>query len=112
MLSVELKNLADVLDATGQLRNVSQLAKTWSSRVHDAILKTTVTTYHFIARLTSNISGFYRSWTTSMPTRPMVRPVHLHVFLLLILSLGFGGRYVMDDANVPVCELLPMSSCV
>lgn len=42
MLSVELKNLADVLDATGQLRNVSQQAKTWSSRIHDAILKTTV----------------------------------------------------------------------
>jgi hypothetical protein len=40
-----------------------------------------------------------------MPMRPMVRPNYTHVFLLFILSSGFGGRYVMDDANVPVCEL-------
>ena len=42
MLSVELAHLANVLDATGQLHNVSEQAKEWSSRIHDAIWKTTV----------------------------------------------------------------------
>ena len=42
MLSVELAHLANMLDATGQLRNVSEQAKEWSSRIHDAIWKTTV----------------------------------------------------------------------
>jgi meiotically up-regulated gene 157 (Mug157) protein len=72
MLSVELKNLADVLDATGQLHNVSQQAKTWSSRIHDAILKTTI------------VDNIYAYETN-----------------------GFGGRYVMDDANVPSLLSLP-----
>ncbi|KAF5321078.1 hypothetical protein D9619_000858 [Psilocybe cf. subviscida] len=72
MLSVELTNLADILDATGQLRNVSQQAKTWSSRIHDAILKTTI------------VDNIYAYETN-----------------------GFGGRYVMDDANVPSLLSLP-----
>lgn len=42
MLSVELKHLADVLDATGQLRNVSSQAKEWSTRISKAIWDTTV----------------------------------------------------------------------
>ena len=42
MLSVELAHLANMLDATEQLRNVSEQAKQWSSRIHDAIWKTTV----------------------------------------------------------------------
>lgn len=42
MLSVELTNLANLLDSVGQLRNVSQQAKEWSSRISDAIYKTTV----------------------------------------------------------------------
>jgi uncharacterized protein len=42
MLSVELKYLADILDSVGVLRNVSQQAKGWSTRIHDAIWKTTV----------------------------------------------------------------------
>lgn len=42
MLSVELTHLANMLDATGQLHNVSEQAKEWSSRIHDAIWKTTV----------------------------------------------------------------------
>lgn len=42
MLSVELTHLANMLDATGQLRNVSEQAKQWSSRIHNAIWKTTV----------------------------------------------------------------------
>ncbi|KJA30100.1 glycoside hydrolase family 125 protein [Hypholoma sublateritium FD-334 SS-4] len=42
MLSVELTNLANMLDDVGQLKNVSQLAKTWSTRISDAIYATTV----------------------------------------------------------------------
>jgi hypothetical protein len=42
MLSVELTNLAQVLDDVRQLQNVSQQAKEWSSRIEDAIWKTTV----------------------------------------------------------------------
>ncbi|KAF8974386.1 Six-hairpin glycosidase-like protein [Flammula alnicola] len=42
MLSVELTNLANMLDSVGQLRNVSQQAKQWSSRIHDAIYSTTL----------------------------------------------------------------------
>jgi hypothetical protein len=42
MLSVELTHLAAILDSAGELRNVSQQAKQWSSRIHNAIWKTTV----------------------------------------------------------------------
>lgn len=42
MLSVELTNLANMLDSVGQLKNVSQQAKTWSSRISDAVYATTV----------------------------------------------------------------------
>ena len=42
MLSVELTQLAMVLDEVGQLQNVSKLAKQYSSTVKDAIWKTTV----------------------------------------------------------------------
>lgn len=42
MLSVELTNLAEILDSTGKLRNISQQARDWSSRIHNAIWKTTV----------------------------------------------------------------------
>ncbi|KAF8897341.1 Six-hairpin glycosidase-like protein [Infundibulicybe gibba] len=72
MLSVELTQLASMLDATGQLRNVSQQAKVWSSRIQDAIWKTTVE---------NNIFAYETN--------------------------GFGGRYVMDDANVPSLLSLP-----
>jgi len=72
MLSVELTHLANMLDATGQLRNVSEQAKEWSSRIHDAIWKTAVVDDIF-------------AYETN----------------------GFGGRYVMDDANVPSLLSLP-----
>ena len=45
MLSVELKHLADTLDSVGQLSNVSQQAKDWSTRIHDAIWETTVSSH-------------------------------------------------------------------
>ncbi|TFK43339.1 Six-hairpin glycosidase-like protein [Crucibulum laeve] len=72
MLSVELQHLADMLDNTSQLRNISQQAKVWSTRIHDAIWKTTVV---------NNIFAYETN--------------------------GFGGRYVMDDANVPSLLSLP-----
>lgn len=42
MLSVELNYLANVLDDVRQLQNVSQQAREWSKRIHDAIWNTTV----------------------------------------------------------------------
>ena len=42
MLSVELTHLADMLDQTRQLPNVSRQAKEWSSRIQKAIWNTTV----------------------------------------------------------------------
>jgi len=42
MLSVELNHLADMLNDTKQLYNVSQQARQWSKRIHDAIWETTV----------------------------------------------------------------------
>ncbi|KAG6837931.1 hypothetical protein H0H93_008325 [Arthromyces matolae] len=72
MLSVELAHLSDVLDATGEMPEVSKEAKTWSSRVHDAVWSHT---------LVDNIFAYEVN--------------------------GFGGRYVMDDANVPSLLSLP-----
>ncbi|KAF9263589.1 hypothetical protein L218DRAFT_959124 [Marasmius fiardii PR-910] len=72
MLSVELTHLAAILDATGKARNISQSAKEWSARIHDAIWNTTVL---------DNIFAYETN--------------------------GFGGRYVMDDANVPSLLSLP-----
>ncbi|KAF9569477.1 hypothetical protein CPC08DRAFT_732198 [Agrocybe pediades] len=72
MLSVELTNLARILDTTGQLHNVSQQAKQWSSTISNAIWKTTVV---------DNIFAYETN--------------------------GLGGRYVMDDANVPSLLSLP-----
>ena len=42
MLSVELTHLADILDATKQAHNVSELARQYSSTIAKAIWDTTV----------------------------------------------------------------------
>lgn len=42
MLSVELAHLADVLDSLNQLHDISQEARQWSTKIHDAIWSTTV----------------------------------------------------------------------
>lgn len=42
MLSVELGHLADILDSAKQTKNVSSLARTWSTRISDAVWNTTV----------------------------------------------------------------------
>ena len=68
MLSVELKHIADVLDATHQAQNVSKLARLYSSTITKAIWEHTVV---------NNVFAYETD--------------------------GFGSRYVMDDANVPVC---------
>ncbi|TFY78639.1 hypothetical protein EWM64_g5373 [Hericium alpestre] len=72
MLSVELTHLADMLDKIGQLRNVSQLARKYSSTIQNAIWQTTVV---------DNVFAYETN--------------------------GYGGRYVMDDANVPSLLSLP-----
>jgi len=72
MLVVELDYLADILDATGQAGNVSELARHYSGVISNAIWETT---------LSNNIFAYETN--------------------------GFGGRYVMDDANVPSLLSLP-----
>ena len=42
MLIVELVHLADLLDDAGQLANVSESARKWSSQIYDAIYNYTV----------------------------------------------------------------------
>ena len=42
MLSVELNHLANILDDTKQLQDVSRQARELSERIRDAILETTV----------------------------------------------------------------------
>ncbi|THG98569.1 hypothetical protein EW026_g3652 [Hermanssonia centrifuga] len=72
MLSVELTNLADILDSAKQARNVSVLAREYSARIENAIWNSTII---------DNIFAYETN--------------------------GFGGRYVMDDANVPSLLALP-----
>ncbi|KAA1466122.1 hypothetical protein DENSPDRAFT_830869 [Dentipellis sp. KUC8613] len=72
MLSVELTHLAEMLEKTGQLKNISQMARQYSSTIQNAIWKTTVV---------DNIFAYETN--------------------------GYGGRYVMDDANVPSLLALP-----
>jgi uncharacterized protein len=42
MLSVELNNLADIVDSAKLFKNVSKLAREWSSRIEAAVWNTTV----------------------------------------------------------------------
>ncbi|TFK76098.1 hypothetical protein BDN72DRAFT_756746 [Pluteus cervinus] len=72
MLSVELGHLADMLQASGKLSNITQQSRQLSNRIRDAIWKTTIA------------DGVFAYETN-----------------------GFGGRYVMDDANVPSLLSLP-----
>ncbi|KAG6832973.1 hypothetical protein H0H92_004857 [Tricholoma furcatifolium] len=78
MLSVELTHLATMLEDVGQMSDVVQEAKTWSSRIYNAIWEHTVE---------NNIFA-YETNAAHMVT-------------------GYGGRYVMDDANVPSLLSLP-----
>lgn len=86
MLSVELGHLADVLDQVGELKNVSSKAREWSARIKDAIWQTTVRSLLFPITL-----DIHDSWQ-----------VQENIFAYE--TNGFGGRYIMDDANVPVCS--------
>ncbi|KAJ4472289.1 Six-hairpin glycosidase-like protein [Lentinula aciculospora] len=72
MLSVELTNLALMLDEAGQGANISQSAKEWSSRINESIWANT---------LVDNVFAYETN--------------------------GYGGQYVMDDANVPSLLSLP-----
>ncbi len=93
MLSVELSHLADVLDSAKQAKNVSQLARQYSSSIHDAIWNTTLVNDIFAYETNgSKLTCLHLSPRGSL------------------LGIGFGGRYVMDDANVPVSSVL-LSEC-
>jgi meiotically up-regulated gene 157 (Mug157) protein len=83
MLSVELNEIAKVLDDLGLLSNVSSKAREVSSRIEAAIWDTTV-------RLPNT---HFRYLTHSMQVVDDIFAYETN---------GFGGRYVMDDANVPV----------
>ncbi|KAF5393651.1 hypothetical protein D9757_000199 [Collybiopsis confluens] len=72
MLTVELTNLAHMLDSAGKGANISESAKEWSSRINESIWTNT---------LVDNIFAYETN--------------------------GYGGRYVMDDANVPSLLSLP-----
>ncbi|KAE9410251.1 hypothetical protein BT96DRAFT_367797 [Gymnopus androsaceus JB14] len=72
MLTVELNNLAAMLDSAGLGANISQSAKEWSSRINESIWNNT---------LVNNVFAYETN--------------------------GYGGRYVMDDANVPSLLSLP-----
>ncbi len=73
MMSVELANIADMLDAIGTLQSTSLQARSYSDTIKGAIWNHT---------LTSN--GIFAYETN-----------------------GYGGMYVMDDANVPSLVSLP-----
>jgi hypothetical protein len=66
MLSVELNNLADILDAV-KLHQNATFARNWSKTIKNAIYQHT---------LVDDIFAYETN--------------------------GYGARYVMDDANVPV----------
>ncbi|KAH8880258.1 hypothetical protein GQ53DRAFT_755240 [Thozetella sp. PMI_491] len=73
MMSVELANVADVLDAVKLLPNVSHKARSFSKTIRNAIWNHTLTP-----------SGIFAYETN-----------------------GYGGQYIMDDANVPSLVSLP-----
>ncbi len=86
MLSVELGHLATILDSTGKGRNISALAKQWSSRIHDSIWENTIVDNIFAYET----NGEWVCWCSG--------------YSLTISCKGYGARYIMDDANVPVSQ--------
>jgi meiotically up-regulated gene 157 (Mug157) protein len=82
MLSVELTNLADLLDSVGKMSNVSRAARKYSSTIKKAIWETSVVNKIFAYETNGKANVLYVGFRSFFP--------------------GFGGRYVMDDANVPV----------
>jgi meiotically up-regulated gene 157 (Mug157) protein len=73
MLAVELDHIADMLDKTHKLRQISQSSRQYARTVRDAILQHAKT------------SGGIFAYETN----------------------GYGGQYIMDDANVPSLVSLP-----
>lgn len=73
MLSVELNHIADVLDASRKLSQVSRQARQYARTIRNAVLHHTKTPNGIFAYETN----------------------------------GYGGQYIMDDANVPSLVSLP-----
>lgn len=87
MLSVELSNLADMVDAAGQFVNISSLARDVSSRIGAAIWNTTVSPL---------LSASYLSISVYARVCKVTNGIFAYE------TNGLGSGYVMDDANVPV----------
>ncbi|KAH0597638.1 hypothetical protein MHUMG1_05018 [Metarhizium humberi] len=73
MLSVELNHVADLLDASRKLNQVSRQARQYARTIRNAVLHHTKTPNGIFAYETN----------------------------------GYGGQYIMDDANVPSLVSLP-----
>ncbi|KAK5991941.1 Meiotically up-regulated gene protein [Cladobotryum mycophilum] len=73
MMSVELANIADMLDKIGTQKNLSRQLRQFSRTIRDAVLAHTVASNGIFAYETN----------------------------------GYGGMYIMDDANVPSLVSLP-----
>lgn len=83
MLSVELTNLANMLDSVGQLKNVSQQARTWSSRISEAVYATTVRFFKLIKLFQKHNWRRCRLQTTYLLMKLMVsnaQLVEIHMF--------------------------------
>ncbi|KAF5369901.1 hypothetical protein D9758_001236 [Tetrapyrgos nigripes] len=91
MLSVELTHLADILDAAGQGQNISQSAREWSTRIHDAIWNTTIVDNIF-AYETNGFGARYVMDDANVPS------------LLSLPYLGFLDKN--DEAFVKTRDLL------
>ncbi|KAF9535083.1 Six-hairpin glycosidase-like protein [Crepidotus variabilis] len=93
MLSVELKHLADVLEKVGQLPNITQEARTWSSRIHDAVWNETLVNNIF-AYETNGMGARYVMDDANVPS---------------LLSLPYLGFLEKDDPAYLATKKLIMS---
>ncbi|CUA76677.1 Meiotically up-regulated gene 157 protein [Schizosaccharomyces pombe 972h-] [Rhizoctonia solani] len=91
MLSVELTHLADTLDSMARLKNVSDSARKWSSRIRDAIWNHTVSDGIF-AYETNGLGSRYLMDDANVP----VSFYGTLLFGLFLTDLAFGLDTVID----------------
>ncbi|CAE6462197.1 unnamed protein product [Rhizoctonia solani] len=100
MLSVELTHLADTLDSMGRLKNVSDSARKWSSRIRDAIWNHTVSDGIF-AYETNGLGSRYLMDDANVPSLlslPYLGGPHVdtvHPWPMSLISAIYGS----DDDN-------------
>jgi meiotically up-regulated gene 157 (Mug157) protein len=68
MLSVELGELAQTLDAIGTLPNISHLARTYSMSIRNAVLSTTIGSQGIFAYETNGFGGQYYMDDANVPS--------------------------------------------